>query len=83
MIEGPRIAIHRAERASAAPLERYVQPGLMFKHVGLPRRLIYAVLISAPTGSSSEPDSRASLNLDGGNCSGRLLSWLLCWKLNA
>lgn len=66
-----------------AAAERYIQPGLMFKHVGVPRRLIYAVLISAPTGSSSEPDSRASLNLDGGDCSSRLLSRLLCRKLNA
>ncbi len=85
VIDGPWIAIHRAaaEWPSAAPPELYVQLGLMFKHVGVPRRLIYAVLISAPTGSSSEPDSRASLNRDSGNCSCRLLSRLLCRKLNA
>lgn len=85
MIDGPCIAIHRAAaaRPSSGPYEVYVHPGLMFKHVGVPRRLIYAVLISAPTGSSSESDSRAPLNLDGGNCSCRLLSGLLCRKLNA
>lgn len=69
--------------AAAAPPELSVQPGLMFKHVGVPRRLIYATLIFAPTGSSSEPDSGASLSLDSGNCNCRLLSRLLCRKLNA
>lgn len=83
MIDGPWISIHRAaaEWPFTAPPQFHVHPGLMFKHVGVPRRLIYTVLISAPMGNSSELDSRASLNLDSGNCSCRLLSRLLYRKL--
>lgn len=45
MIDGQWFAIHRAaaEWLAAAPPEGHIQKGLMFKHVGVLMRLIYAV----------------------------------------
>lgn len=56
--------------------------GLMFKHVGVPRRLIYAVLISAPTGKLIWAGQQGVSESWWWSCSCRLLSGLLCRKLN-
>ena len=65
-----------------APPELYGQLGSCLSMLEFPGDWFMLFLFRRRRGSSSEPVSRASLNLDGRSCSCRLLSRLLCRKLN-